>query len=285
MRWVLPVVTTTVSLTFTLHVLNIPPWGILVKKLFWSRCYFDGDNMEKSFDISGMHCQSCIGKIKGALQKVEHVLGADVSLSPPKATLKLHSEVPFSVLQKAVSSVGNYELKEVEAKTPEKKPVLSNAEEKKSLYPLFLIVGYILGVVVFAGFNSDNLSISWLMRQFMAGFFITFSFFKLLDLEGFVSAFRGYDLLARRYSAYGWAYPFIELTLGISYLTGMFLVPAYVATILIMGVGAVGVFKVLLNKNSIQCACLGTVLNLPMTKVTLIENTTMVVIAALMLGI
>lgn len=231
-----------------------------------------------------MHCESCIGKIEGALEKVEHVSRAEVTLSPPKATLELHSEVPFSLLQAAVSSVGNYELKAVEAKVAEKKPALTDAEENKSLYPLFLIVAYILGVVVFAGFSTDNLTIPWLMRQFMAGFFITFSFFKLLDLEGFVSAFRGYDLVARRYAAYGWAYPFIELVLGISYLTGLFLVPAYVATILIMGVGAIGVFKVLLNKNSIQCACLGTVLNLPMTKVTLVENTTMVVMAALMLG-
>ncbi|MCB0321673.1 MAG: hypothetical protein KDD60_12165, partial [Bdellovibrionales bacterium] len=83
---------------------------------------------------------------------------------------------------------------------------------------------------------------------------------------------------------YGWAYPFIELVLGVSYLTGILLVPAYIATIILLGVGAIGVLKVLLNKNSIQCACLGTVLNLPMTKVTLIENTTMVVMAALMLG-
>ena len=240
--------------------------------------------MKKSFDISGMHCESCVGKIKGSLEKVEHVTSAEVTLSPPKATLELYSEGSFSVLQEAVSSVGNYELKAVETKVPEKKPVLSEAEEKKSLYPLFLIVGYIIGVVVFAGYSSDNLSYSWLMRQFMAGFFITFSFFKLLDLEGFVSAFRGYDLVARRYPAYGWAYPFIELVLGVSYLTGILLVPAYIATIIIMGVGAIGVLKVLLNKNSIQCACLGTVLNLPMTKVTLIENTTMVIMAALMLG-
>lgn len=240
--------------------------------------------MQKSFDISGMHCKSCIGKIKGALEKVEHVTSAEVTLSPPKATLDLHSEVPFSALQEAVSSVGKYELKEVEGKIIEKKPALSSPEDGRSLYPLFLIVGYILGVVVFAGYSSDNLSYSWLMRQFMAGFFITFSFFKLLDLEGFVSAFRGYDLVARRYPAYGWAYPFIELVLGVSYLTGILLVPAYIATILIVGVGAIGVFKVLLNKNSIQCACLGTVLNLPMTKITLIENLSMVVMAVLMLG-
>ena len=210
--------------------------------------FLDGDSMEKSFDISGMHCDSCIGKIKGALEKVEHVTSAEVTLSPPKATLDLHSEVPFAVLQEAVSSVGQYELKEVEGKIAEKTPALSSPEKGRSLYPLFLIVGYILGVVIFAGYGSNNLSMSWLMRQFMAGFFITSSFFKLLDLEGFVSAFRGYDFVARRYPAYGWAYPFIELVLGLSYLTGILLVPAYVATILIMGVGAIGVFKVLINK-------------------------------------
>jgi copper chaperone CopZ len=241
------------------------------------------NNMKKSFDVSGMHCQSCVGKIQQALQNLEQIQSADVTLSPPKAIIELSSEVPVERLQTAVASAGSYKLQEVETPNSQKAPVENDRQDKSSLYPLFLVVAYILGVVIFAGLSANHLTISWVMRQFMAGFFITFSFFKLLDLSGFVSAFRGYDLIAKRYPTYGWTYPFIELALGCSYLTGAFLVPAYITTILIMGVGAIGVLKVILNEESIQCACLGTVLDLPMTKITLVENLSMIVMAILMI--
>jgi hypothetical protein len=38
-----------------------------------------------------------------------------------------------------------------------------------------------------------------------------------------------------------------------------------------------------MNKKKIVCACLGTVFNLPMTKVTIIEDSIMVAMAAFML--
>ena len=41
--------------------------------------------------------------------------------------------------------------------------------------------------------------------------------------------------------------------------------------------------KVLLQKQSVQCACLGTVLKLPMTEATLIENSIMIVMATVMI--
>ena len=54
-------------------------------------------------------------------------------------------------------------------------------------------------------------------------------------------------------------------------------------TLVVMLIGALGVLLVLLDKRSIRCACLGTALNLPMTKVTLVEDLTMAVMAAAML--
>jgi hypothetical protein len=121
------------------------------------------------------------------------------------------------------------------------------------------------------------------MRHFMAGFFIVFSFFKLLDPPGFVSAYRGYDLVARRVPAWGWAYPFVELALGVAYLLAWAPVVTNIITLVLMLVGAGGVLKALLNKRAIRCACLGTALNLPMTKVTLVEDLTMAAMAAGML--
>ena len=56
-----------------------------------------------------------------------------------------------------------------------------------------------------------------------------------------------------------------------------------IITLVLMLVGAAGVLNALLNKQAIRCACLGTALNLPMTKVTLVEDLTMAVMAGVML--
>ena len=52
------------------------------------------------------------------------------------------------------------------------------------------------------------------------------------------------------------------------------------ATIIILGIGTIGVVKSVLKKETINCACLGTVFNLPMSKVTIIENSIMLFMAS-----
>lgn len=237
--------------------------------------------MKKIFNISGMHCNSCISKIKSALEEVEEVVNADVTLTPPKVVIEISSEVTFNKLQSALQKVGDYKLEK--SKNIEKTVRSIKNDENTSLYPLFLIIAYIMGVVFCIALSSNNFTIAWVLRQFMAGFFITFSFFKLLDIKGFVLAFSGYDLIAKHFKPYGWIYPFLELALGILFLSEKLLTIASLVTIFIMGVGAIGVIRVLFKKNKIQCACLGTVLNLPMTKITLIENSLMVIMALIMI--
>ena len=117
------------------------------------------------------------------------------------------------------------------------------------------------------------------MRLFMAGFFLVFSFFKFLDVAGFASAFRGYDLVARVLPGYGRAYPFIELVLGLAYLTNIAPAATNIATAIIMAVGLAGIIRAVVSKQSIRCACLGTGINLPMSTVTIIENSVMLVMA------
>ena len=54
----------------------------------------------------------------------------------------------------------------------------------------------------------------------------------------------------------------------------------------VLSVTTFGVLQSLLNKNKIECACLGTVLNLPMTEATLIENIVMILmVLSLLFGI
>jgi hypothetical protein len=98
-----------------------------------------------------------------------------------------------------------------------------------------------------------------------------------------VDAYQTYDVLARPVRAYGYLYPFIELGLGVAFLLRLAPVATNIVTLVVMVVSAVGVTQALLQKRRIQCACLGTVFNLPMTKVTFVEDALMAGMALVML--
>jgi len=244
--------------------------------------------MKSTFTITGMHCAGCVRKIEDAIQSLPGVTAVSADLAAEVATVESDAEINLSELKRVVQRAGDYQLQGRRDATPDDAPRPSTAksdtsEPPESLYPLFLIVGYISGAVALIAFTTGDWSLAPMMRHFMAGFFIVFSFFKLLDLPGFVSAYRGYDLIAARSVAWAYLYPFVELTLGIAYLIDFAPVLTNLMTFVIMSIGAAGVLRALLDKRRIRCACLGTALNLPMTKVTLIEDLTMAVMAAGML--
>jgi len=121
------------------------------------------------------------------------------------------------------------------------------------------------------------------MSHFMGGFFLVFSFFKLMNLRGFAEGYRTYDVVAQAFPAYGFVYPFIELALAIAFITGFEPILTNVATLIVMAVSMIGVIRSMLRKSPIQCACLGTVIKLPLGKVTLLEDGLMVLMSAAML--
>ena len=122
-----------------------------------------------------------------------------------------------------------------------------------------------------------------LLTNFMAGFFLVFSGFKLLDLKGFAEGYSTYDLLAKRWSAYGFVYPFIELSLGLAYLTRFDLVLTNWITLVVMVFSVTGVLIEISKKRKIQCYCLGTILKVPLTYVTVAEDIGMAAMATAML--
>lgn len=240
--------------------------------------------------ITGMHCSSCASKIEDALGEVAGVDVLSVSARDGEAEIRVDADLDESALREAVSGAGDYRVESLEpagesSETSRESGGATDSKEGESLYPLFLIVGFIAGVVLLIGIATGTWGVETQMRHFMAGFFIVFAFFKLLDLPGFVNAYRGYDLLARKLPAWGWAYPFVELGLGVAYLLNGLPLVTNAVTLVLMLVGAAGVLRALLDRRSIQCACLGTALSLPMTRVTLIEDLTMAAMAAVMLGI
>ena len=121
------------------------------------------------------------------------------------------------------------------------------------------------------------------MRFFMAGFFLSFSFFKLINLKGFAESYAMYDIVAKRILVWGYVYAFIELGLGIAFLVNFNPVLTNWITLLVMTISIVGVLQSVLNKRKIQCACLGAVFNLPMSTLTIIEDLLMIAMSAAML--
>ncbi len=119
------------------------------------------------------------------------------------------------------------------------------------------------------------------MRFFMGTFFVVFAGFKFLDLPGFVMSFIGYDVIAKRSMLYAKVYPFLELGLGLVYLFGQSW--ADYITLPLMIIGSIGVGKELLRGSKIKCACLGTYIKLPLTKVSLTEDLIMGAMAAYMI--
>ena len=121
---------------------------------------------------------------------------------------------------------------------------------------------------------------TWIMWFFTASM-VALAVQKLQDIGGFVNGFLGYDLLARRWVPYGYAYPFLELFAGVGMAaligTGSALIwaPGLVG-IFIGTVGAVSVFKaVYIEKRDLKCACVGGGSNVPLGLVSLTENVVM----------
>jgi hypothetical protein len=101
------------------------------------------------------------------------------------------------VLQQAIEKAGNYQI-EMNGHQPMKQE-MADETGKTSLItykPLLLVFAFITGIAFLTSFYDNNFNPMQWMNHFMAGFFITFSFFKFLDIKGFATSYSSYDVLA-----------------------------------------------------------------------------------------
>ena len=233
--------------------------------------------MKQYFNLQGMTCTGCKSSVEKSLLKIDEVEAVAVNLEKAEVEIKSKSQILIATLQDSLAKKFT-----ITEKTTRTIPVKEKQQSTvKQLYPLFLIFVFITTASILMSINPW--SFSDFMLNFMGLFYVVFSFFKLLDVKGFTNSFKMYDPLAKQVNSYGLVYPFIELILGVFFLMRFQITFAVVLTIIILGMTTIGVTKSLLSKETIKCACLGSVLNLPMTKATFIENSIMIVMAIVML--
>ena len=135
---------------------------------------------------------------------------------------------------------------------------------------IILISILTIGMIISFIYNSA-------MLPFMGSVLIALSLLKIRDLEGFAKAFAKYDILAKRSVTYARAYPYIEFFLGLLFVTGTYTRIGAMVLLALMVIGLIGVTQ---NQNkNLKCACMGTRINVPLTTLTIVENTIMIIMA------
>lgn len=235
--------------------------------------------MKHTYIITGMTCDGCRTSVEDKLNALPEVEKASVNLETSEAIIEMSNHISTEQLRMVLSD--KYSISEKNIFKTTSSSIDKEKSDLHQLFPLFLIFAYI--IIASALLNKNPWDINGFMLDFMGLFYVVFSFFKLLDLKGFPESFKMYDPIAKIIPLYGWVYPFIEVALGVMFLMRIETPIALIITLIVLGITTIGVTKTLLDKKSIQCACLGTALKLPMTKATFIENSIMIVMAIVML--
>lgn len=235
--------------------------------------------MTHTYKLTGMTCSSCEAKVKSALLTIENVTNVTVSKDLENATITMDKHIALSNLQKVLDN--KYQIAAINHNEV--------AEQTKSWFetykPILLIFFYIIVVTTLVQTQNNQFDFMQVMRHFMSGFFLVFSFFKLLNLKGFAESYVMYDVLAKQIPVWAYLYVFIELGLGIAFLINFNPILTNSITVIVMSISIIGVLQSVLNKEKIQCACLGAVFNLPMSTVTIIEDALMIAMSGIMLFI
>ena len=241
--------------------------------------------MKHNYSISGMTCSSCQAKVESLLTKTEAVTKATTNLATGTVEIEMNKHIAISTLQDALKDFPKYQLSEVPAMPLQTSD--EETEEKRSWFatykPILLIFGYILAISIIVATAGASFNLWKGLRIFMSGFFLVFSFFKMLDLNGFADSYAMYDIVAKRFRHWGYVYAFIELFLGLVFAINYEPVIMNYITLIVMSVSIIGVLQAVLNKRKIKCACLGAVFNLPMSTVTIIEDVLMIAMSIAMI--
>lgn len=236
--------------------------------------------MTHTYQLTGMTCGGCENKVKNNLLILPDVTSVEVSKDTNSATISMEKHIGLDALQQALGGADS----KYQISATHHSETMEEAKSWAETYrPILLIFGYVTAISLVVSWQDNAINFMVFMRIFMSGFFLTFSFFKMLNLKAFAESYAMYDIVAKKFTAWGYIYAFIELGLGLSFALNLSPVVVNWVTLIVMTVSILGVLESVLNKKKIQCACLGAVFNLPMSTVTIVEDAIMIAMSAAML--
>lgn len=111
---------------------------------------------------------------------------------------------------------------------------------------------------------------------FLGIFSISFSILKLIRVRDFVEAFSEYDFITQKIKAYGYIFPFLEFTFGVYFLFLIDNLYLELACVSLFTLNLLSVLNALSKNKKFVCACLGDLIKVPLSYVSLFENITMI---------
>lgn len=136
-------------------------------------------------------------------------------------------------------------------------------------------------IALFSTAGLMTLATSLGMTGFMGISLSMLASLKLMDLNAFATSFEQYDLLTKRFRPYGKTYPFIELLVGLGFLSGVAPLATGIGSLVVGVAGAASVIKaVYIDKLALNCACVGGNSKAPLGVVSFAENAIMAVMGA-----
>ena len=240
--------------------------------------------MKQAYKITGMTCSNCEEKVTTSLLRVENITAVTVLKEADLAIITTKEPLALDHLQIALGTkytIDTIKPNEIITETR------TWYETYKPILLLFFYITMVTSIMALQNISTSQMNINeigmkW-MNHFMGGFFLAFSFFKFLNLKGFVESYKMYDILAKRIPSWGYFYTFIELSLGFFFLSNIYPLLTNCITFIVMLISLIGVLQTVLNKKKIQCACLGAMFNLPMSTVTIFEDALMIIMSGAMI--
>ena len=134
-----------------------------------------------------MTCGACQAKVQELLSKVSGVKIVTIDLTKGEAAIGMDKHIATNDLKEVLKDYPKYQLSEALHRQLIVAPIVADEERKswiKIYKPILLIFGYVIGITLLVEYMQDKFAWMRWMNHFMAGFFLVFSFFKLLNLKG-----------------------------------------------------------------------------------------------------
>jgi len=141
--------------------------------------------MTHTYQLTGMTCGGCENKVKSNLLVLPDVTLVEVSKDTNSATISMDKHIGLDTLQQALGGTDS----KYQISAAHHSETLEEAKSWAETYkPILLIFGYVTAISLVVSWQSTGINFMVFMRIFMAGFFLTFSFFKMLNLKAFAES-------------------------------------------------------------------------------------------------